>query len=112
MHVRRLRRLDKHNAAFASKLGQGGAKQGDFADAGVIEGKFDQGTDRPALAGQFVVELGKAGGKRGPLGPGKLGALPESRMDMLWAKQRRRKLHGYALILYLCTVYLNGLKLS
>ena len=93
--VRRARRLDEHDAAFAAQLGQGGAQQGDFADAGAFEGDFDKGADGPALARKFGVEPAETGGQRRALGLGQLGALPEAGMDMLWVAQNGRgRLHG------------------
>lgn len=75
-------RTDQGDPALRLQPGKSGSKEVDFAYACLAWSDFDKSAQRPALAGQFAVELrescrhGAAGGLR------QLRPAPEGRMNM------------------------------
>lgn len=70
-------RIDQRYAAAGVQPGQRRTQQVDFAYAGLAGHEFDQGPQRPAAGGQFLIQDGKACGRRRLAGARQLRTAPE-----------------------------------
>lgn len=81
LDTRGMGRLHQRDVTFGKLMGKRMLEQLQFAATRAIEHDFYELANRPAMAGQGLVKLCKACGRRGAYRPGKLGGPPKGGMD-------------------------------